>query len=43
MCDPRRKMSTEEEFVIFWSETRAAISDFLDTHIKPNEKTATQM
>jgi hypothetical protein len=43
MCDPRRKMSTEEEFVIFWSETRAAISNFLDTHIKPNAKTATQM
>jgi hypothetical protein len=42
MCDPRRKMSTEEEFVTFWSETREAFADFSDTHIKPKANPATQ-
>lgn len=32
LCDPRRIMGTEEEFVGFWTEVRAAIADFLHTH-----------
>jgi hypothetical protein len=42
MCDPRRRMSTEEEFVTFWSETREALADFLDIHIIPNTNPAAQ-
>lgn len=32
LCDPRRTMGTEEEFVLFWSEVRAAIAGFLELH-----------
>lgn len=32
LCDPKRKMTTEEEFVTFWSVVRRAIAEFLLTH-----------
>jgi hypothetical protein len=32
LCDPRRKMSTEVEFIDFWSEVRGAITRFLTIH-----------
>lgn len=44
LCDPRRRMTTEEEFAVFWSEVREAISAFLHIHITPtsNPKIKTQ-
>jgi hypothetical protein len=33
LCDPRRIVTTEEEFVMFWSEVREAIAIFLLTHM----------
>jgi hypothetical protein len=40
LCDPRRIMTTEGEFVTSWYELRAAIASFLHIHLanKPNEK-----
>lgn len=35
-CDPRRRMGSEEEFVEFWSEVRAAIATFLRMHTPHN-------
>ena len=32
LCDPRRVLATEEEFISFWSEVRAAAAEFLHTH-----------
>ena len=37
LCDPRRVLTTEEEFINFWSEVRAAAAEFLHTH-NPNAK-----
>ena len=32
LCDPRRKLETEDEFVRFWSDVRKAITNFLHAH-----------
>jgi hypothetical protein len=42
LCDPRRKMTTESEFVAFWSEVRGAIANFLHCHAHPPEQTPTE-
>jgi hypothetical protein len=32
MCDPRRILVTEADFISFWSEARGAVTKFLHTH-----------
>ena len=32
LCDPRRKLETEDEFVRFWSDVRKSIANFLHVH-----------
>jgi hypothetical protein len=42
LCDPRRKMTTESEFVAFWSEVRGAIANFLHCHAHPPQQPTTE-
>jgi hypothetical protein len=42
LCDPRRKMATESEFVAFWSEFRGAIANFLHCHAQPPQQPTTE-
>ena len=32
LCDTRRKLETEDEFVRFWSDVRKSIANFLHVH-----------
>ena len=33
LCDPRREMLTETDFVKFWTEVRSAVASFLHPYI----------
>ena len=35
LCDPRKELLSEEEFISFWSSARSAIDSFLLTHRDP--------
>jgi hypothetical protein len=32
LCDPRRKLESDSDFITFWTEVRDAVNTFVDRH-----------
>jgi hypothetical protein len=42
LCDPRRELSSENQFIEFWMRARSAIDTFMSTHNHPHAHTSNQ-
>jgi hypothetical protein len=38
LCDPRRELSSESQFIDFWMRARSAIGLFMTTHYHPPQR-----
>jgi hypothetical protein len=36
LCDPRRKLESESDFIAFWTGVRDAVNTFVDHHVSPH-------
>jgi hypothetical protein len=41
LCDPRRKLESDLDFVAFWTDVRDAVNMFVDHHV-PHRPAASQ-